>query len=902
MSYEQEYAKFWKGYSESDLSPEALYNMIQALTIDGNMIANGAITSEKLSRLSVFAKHINERSIYSEAIQFSAIKEAHISEAAVGSAAIQHAAIESAHIQQAAIDSAHLGHAIIKQAHMSDASITNAAIVNLAVDTAKIANAAITEAKIDDLAVSTAKIKDASITNAKIADASINSAKIEHAAIDTAHIKNGAITTALIAQGAIETAQIADASITDAKIVNMTANKLVAGTIDTGQVDIQGENGHLRILNNRLQVFDDQTPAIERVSVGDVYNDGSVYGFLLRGADGETVLIDHEGVYEAGITDGAITNPKISEGAVENRHITANTITGDKLVSETITAREISAKAITTNHIATNAITAASGIIADAAITEAMIMDAAITEAKIASASITNAHIKERLLANKIIVGADTEFENGYDPTEVEQAAKNYTDTKATDVLSAAEIVAKAEAELAETKSKAYADGIVSEEEQRAIQDAIDKLNEAKQYAEQQAEDALEEAKQYRDLWAYPDTVYIDGGNIYANSITANHLASNTITATSGVIANAAITNAMIQSVSADKITSGDLTVSPNGDRIFINEGHIFSFEGSRLRILFGNRSIRFFDEDQGFPVGEFIQAKRGETRRGFRISGISDFLEIGRNYSDAAFFPVLAANFTQDMGTRIFGAINSLDNSTESGLYASAYAYFHSPHPEDQAYIKVTHKPNRGDVEIAYGRYAGRQNSSFLIKHNHAAGSSRPILQADEFDVRIYNTLRFGLLQNAGITSTAQESLEYQMDSQNKIVQTSSAVSYTFDGVARHIFMSNGNKIGGSYEFEDGEILGMSPVDSPQVLIMYLISDLDLDENGVVVQLDDRFVESTSDFTVFPNNGKVISKDTDSFVIKGEGKADVQIYGLRKGNEHVFWTDMKQEGGIMLV
>ncbi|OEH53116.1 hypothetical protein AQ616_17710 [Oceanobacillus sp. E9] len=58
-------------------------------------------------------------------------------------------------------------------------------------------------------------------------------------------------------------------------------------------------------------------------------------------------------------------------------------------------------------------------------------------------------------------------------------------------------------------------------------------------------------------LWAYRNSIYMDGGSLYANSVTANEIAAGTITANSGIIANAAITNAMIQEVSADKLMAG---------------------------------------------------------------------------------------------------------------------------------------------------------------------------------------------------------------------------------------------------------------------------------------------------------------------------------------------------------
>jgi uncharacterized protein YjbI with pentapeptide repeats len=315
--------------------------------------------------------------------------------------------LNGSHLANLSIGSAHIGNAQVLTAHINDAAITTAKIANAAITSALIAEAQIKTAHIENASITTAKILDAQITTAKIADAQITSAKIIDAQITTAKIATGAITTALIGDAQITTAKISDAAITSAKIVSIDAAKINAGTIDTGQVSLSGPNSKLRITGNRVQVFDNQATPIERVSMGDVNGDGSVYGFLMRAADGNTVLMDINGVKEAGITDGAITNPKIGQGAVMNNNIYANTITGDKLVADTITAREIAANTITAVEMVAGTITAASGIIADAAITSAKIADTTITAAKIADATITGAKIADATIASAKIISLD---------------------------------------------------------------------------------------------------------------------------------------------------------------------------------------------------------------------------------------------------------------------------------------------------------------------------------------------------------------------------------------------------------------------------------------------------------------------------------------------------------------
>nr|DAP93628.1 MAG TPA: Putative tail protein [Caudoviricetes sp.] len=126
--------------------------------------------------------------------------------------------------------------------------------------------------------------------------------------INSNHIQAGTIVagSTIIANGAIGNAQISKVS----------ADKLDAGVVDTSKVTISGANGNLKLRGNRLQVFEGiGTKQFERVALGDVNNDGSIYGLRVRGADGQTILYDENGVYREGITDGSINNDKIAGDA-----------------------------------------------------------------------------------------------------------------------------------------------------------------------------------------------------------------------------------------------------------------------------------------------------------------------------------------------------------------------------------------------------------------------------------------------------------------------------------------------------------------------------------------------------------------------------------------------------------
>ena len=118
-----------------------------------------------------------------------------------------------------------------------------------------------------------------------------------------ANIENGAITNAMIGTEAVKTSQIADGSITDAKIVELTANKIKAGTLDVERLIVTQNN--------------------------------QKYLFHIN-------------------EDGTTEYQKLNGNILEDRSITA-----DKIVANAITANEIATDTITANEIAANTITSA---------------------------------------------------------------------------------------------------------------------------------------------------------------------------------------------------------------------------------------------------------------------------------------------------------------------------------------------------------------------------------------------------------------------------------------------------------------------------------------------------------------------------------------------------------------
>jgi hypothetical protein len=124
--------------------------------------------------------------------------------------------------------------------------------------------------------------------------------------------------------------------------------------------------------------------------------------------------------------------------------------------------------------------------------------------------------------------------------------------------------------------------------------------------------------------------------------------------------------------------------------------------------------------------------------------------------------------------------------------------------------------------------------------------------------------------------------------------VDANGTLNVVASGVTRHCFANNGTKSGGTIEVE-GTTYGMSPIDSPQVLIEDVLFDVKV--NGrTKIQLDNIFAKSISKFAVFSNCGQVeiVEKGEDYFVVDGyTGTVDFRIVGKRVNEEHRYFEIM---------
>ena len=130
-----------------------------------------------------------------------------------------------------------------------------------------------------------------------------------------ANIENGAITNAMIGTEAVKTSQIADGSITDAKIVELTANKIKAGTLDVERLIVTQ--------NNQKYLF-------------HINEDGTTEYQKLNGN-----ILEDRSITADKIVANAITANEIATATITANEIAANTITSAEIKSGTITASKI---------------------------------------------------------------------------------------------------------------------------------------------------------------------------------------------------------------------------------------------------------------------------------------------------------------------------------------------------------------------------------------------------------------------------------------------------------------------------------------------------------------------------------------------------------------------------------
>lgn len=136
-----------------------------------------------------------------------------------------------------------------------------------------------------------------------------------------------------------------EGSIGDAQISRVSANKLTAGTIDTALVNLVSPDSALQVTGSQILINDTTDPLaqVNRVVLGKYQSaEGMEYGLLVRSKEGNTVMIDGDGVHNAGITDGAIDNNKVADNAnisgkkIDIQSVVTEINEGETKISQTV--------------------------------------------------------------------------------------------------------------------------------------------------------------------------------------------------------------------------------------------------------------------------------------------------------------------------------------------------------------------------------------------------------------------------------------------------------------------------------------------------------------------------------------------------------------------------------------
>ncbi|MEG1004331.1 MAG: hypothetical protein RSF37_13095, partial [Clostridium sp.] len=222
---------------------------------------------------------------------------------------IEQASIKKALIQKASIDELSVIDAKINNLYTQDLIALKANIKDLQSNKISTVEFNATKAEIQTAIISKADINLVDAQGAKINTLEAKTISVEKALAGNLTAKNfhaNAITagSGIIAEGAIGSAQIS----------SLTVNKLEAGDITTSKHRIVSADGTIEIVGNQILINRNN---LNRVILGEYKKQDNTtdYGLLIRSKDGKTIMLDSEGVHNAGITDGAINNNKVADNA-----------------------------------------------------------------------------------------------------------------------------------------------------------------------------------------------------------------------------------------------------------------------------------------------------------------------------------------------------------------------------------------------------------------------------------------------------------------------------------------------------------------------------------------------------------------------------------------------------------
>lgn len=222
--------------------------------------------------------------------------------------------------------------AIIQKANINDLTAVSAKVGTLDASIANINTALINYAKVDDLNATNANISNLNAQYANLSSAIINKADIAELNAANANISNLQATVAdinTLISGNLTSANIHSLTLSadkvtvqngfikNAMVESLVADKITSGTLNTNKLTISSNGGGLVLANNTIQ-FSDKDKNV-RVQIGqDAKGD---FNFIVKGADGKTVLLDSTGLHEGAISDGLIKTDMIADNSINSNKI-----------------------------------------------------------------------------------------------------------------------------------------------------------------------------------------------------------------------------------------------------------------------------------------------------------------------------------------------------------------------------------------------------------------------------------------------------------------------------------------------------------------------------------------------------------------------------------------------------
>ena len=512
-------------------------------TLHANAVTTDTLVSKVASISTLKADDAIIKNIQTEALTTDAIKaaladinvltaeQADIRYLTVAKANALYLTAEQADVKYLTTDQAEARYLTAAKADIRYLTAEQADVKYLTVENAKVTYLSTEVAKATYLTAETANILYLTTDRADVRYLTTDKADIKYADITLANVKAGAIGTALIATGAIGTAQIADGSITSAKIVELTADKITAGTLSVERLCLVGsDKSVIYALNN----------------VGDLVS---------KNVDSlDATILTKRSITADCIVAGAITSKEIAAETITTNLLAANAVTADKvdiislIASDAFISNLGATKIIvgmqsdiSTAQSTANSATSAAGTAQTTANNAASAAKTAQTTADNAASAAKTA----QSTANTASSTASAASTAAFSATEMANAA-NKAATSATETANSAKKTADGASGTAST-AKTTADSAFSTASaaKTTADSAASTANTAKTTANSASGTANSALSELHGLYS-ANTTTIDGGKITTGSIKAaqinvSDLFAQAITAT-GSISGATIT------------------------------------------------------------------------------------------------------------------------------------------------------------------------------------------------------------------------------------------------------------------------------------------------------------------------------------------------------------------------